>query len=236
MYDLAASEQRGRRNGFRDIVPWGWPAAAQQQFGSTHFLMVGFCSGADVAHATALEDDRLRAIVMFDSYVYPNTKAKMLGLVHKVRRYGLPWVVKKAVVVIGRRLQRRSHAATAGQASEGPAIFGRTRMPARDDFGQRIRTLVDRGVELFFVYSGGEPDWYNYEGQFRAMFGRYGFVDRVAYEYLTQSDHTITQSHARDAPVERVERWLERRALPALQSARSATPTDAATQGALVAG
>jgi alpha-beta hydrolase superfamily lysophospholipase len=59
---------------------------AQAQFGAARFFMVGFCSGGDVAHVTALEDARLRAILMWDSYVYPTREAKVRGLLLRLRR------------------------------------------------------------------------------------------------------------------------------------------------------
>ena len=206
-----------------------------KQFGCTQFIMIGFCSGADIAHLTALEDARLRAIVMWDSYVYPNTKAKLLGFVHRARRHGLQSAFVKALRFVRAASKNRSESASAGQPVEGPVIFGRTRMPPRDDFGQRIRTLVDQGIEIYFVYSGGEPDWYNYEAQFRDMFQPYGFVDRVAYTYLTLSDHTLTQPKAQDAFITCVDRWLEQRAWPALEKARAAPAAPSVAPPALQA-
>ncbi|MEQ1804969.1 MAG: hypothetical protein ABL900_06290 [Burkholderiaceae bacterium] len=189
---------------------------AQTRFGATRFFMVGFCSGGDVAHVTALEDERLRAIVMWDSYVYPTRQARLRGLLFRLRRNTPSSVARKI-------LQRLSPSAkgpavTAEQEpSAGPTIFGRAVMPPRDEFGQRIRTLVDRGVEVLFLYSGGEPIWYNYEGQFADMFGKYGFAGRVGYEYLPRSDHTFIQPHAQANLIARVEHWLDTRASAALQ-------------------
>lgn len=199
---------------------------AQSKFGRDQFFMVGFCSGGDVAHNAALMDARLRAIVMWDSYVYPTRRAKLRGFIHRLRRHTLTSAAQK---VIQRLLAPRTtpEVAADGQPPEGPSIFGRTRVPPRDDFGQRIRTLVDRGVEFLFLYSGGEPEWYNYGGQFRDMFSSYGFVDRVAYEYIVRNDHTFIQPHAQTALIESVERWLNQRALPTLAQGRLA-PTEAA--------
>jgi dienelactone hydrolase len=188
---------------------------AQAEFGRRRFLMVGFCSGGDVAHVTALEDERLRAIVMWDSYVYPTRQAKLRGLWHRLRAQTPSSIVHK----LAQRLRPKPNSATGADALEtpaGPTIFGRASMPARDEFGQRIRTLVDRGVAFLFLYSGGEPLWFNHVRQFRDMFDSYGFVDRVGYGYLPRSDHTFIQPHAQDTLVARVEEWLHARALPAL--------------------
>lgn len=190
---------------------------AEQRYGCNRFLMIGFCSGADIAHLTALEDPRLRAMVMWDSYVYPNTKAKLLGLAHRIRRHGFAPAFVKATRFIGAALQSRKVSAETVGEPEGPVIFGRTRMPPRDEFGQRIRRLVEGGVEIYFIYSGGEPDWYNYRSQFHDMFREFGFVDDVAYDYLEQSDHTLTQRNARAALIEHVQRWFHGRAGKALQ-------------------
>lgn len=189
---------------------------AQAKFGATRFFMVGFCSGGDVAHVTALEDERLRAIVMWDSYVYPTRQAKLRGLLFRLRRNNPSSVARKILQRLSPSV--KEPAVTAEEASSaGPTIFGRSVMPPRDEFGQLIRTLVDRGVEVLFLYSGGEPVWYNYAGQFGDMFSKYGFVGRVGYEYLPRSDHTFIQPHAQANLIARVEHWLDTRALAALQ-------------------
>ena len=197
---------------------------AQATFGAERFFAVGFCSGGDVAHVTALEDERLRAIVMWDSYVYPTREAKLRGLLHRLRCNKPGALVQKALKRLSGGGQAAGGAPDA-QPTLGPTIFGRSAMPPRDQFGRRIRTLVDRGVEMLFLYSGGEPLWYNYERQFRDMFGEYGFVDSVGYEYLPRSDHTFIQPHAQATLIERVENWLDTRGLAAMQAARTGTAT-----------
>ena len=186
---------------------------AQTRFGCDQFFMVGFCSGGDIAHLTALADGRLKGIVLWDSHVYPTAKARRIGLIYRVRRNTLASAARKIL----QRLSTRSAKADSGEPDTGPTIFGRTQMPPRDEFGQRIRTLVDRGVEVKFIFSGGEPEWYNYEGQFGDTFESYGFVDRVEYDYLVRNDHTFIQPHAQEALMESVESWLQSRLLPKLR-------------------
>ncbi|KNZ34090.1 MAG: hypothetical protein AD742_01265 [Methylibium sp. NZG] len=202
---------------------------AQAQFGCDRFFMVGFCSGGDVAQVVAEHDERLRAIVLWDSYVYPTRQAKLRGLLHRLRRNTFGSAAEKLVNRLKSMPTKRtaSAATTEDPAPEGPTIFGRIRMPDRDVFGQRIRALVDKGVEVMFLYSGGEPEWYNYPGQFREMFSSYGFVDRVVYENIVRSDHTFIQPHSQAALQASVERWLEQRALPALVRSRQSDPNGA---------
>ena len=208
---------------------------AQAKFGAERFFAVGFCSGGDVAHVTALEDERLRAIVMWDSYVYPTHEAKLRGLLHRLRCNTPGALVQKALKRLTGGGARAASGAPDAQPTLGPTIFGRSTMPPRDQFGQRIRTLVDGGVELLFLYSGGEPLWYNYERQFGDMFGEYGFVERVRYEYLPRSDHTFIQPHAQATLIERVEAWLDTRALAAMQAARTGNATANSAPSLMVA-
>lgn len=208
---------------------------AKAEFGAEQFLMVGFCSGGDVAHLTALADPRLRAIVLWDSYVYPTRQTRLLGLLHRLRGHSLAALAAKVAGRVGALAMRREPGGSGEAAAEEPRIFGRTKMPPRDEFGQRIRALVDRGVEVLFLYSGGEPTAFNYARQFADTFGPYGFVDRVGYEYLPRCDHTFIQPHAQATLVERVEHWLNKRALPALERAPAARIEAAVSPSLMVA-
>lgn len=190
--------------------------AAQVQFGQRDFVMIGFCSGGDIAHLVALEDERLKGIVLFDSYVYPTRKTRVLSLRHRLRTQGFATLAQKALhraAEHAKRLLSRNRGDT-GTRAEPRAIFGRVGAPPKHEFGARIDRLVARGVKIMFVYSGGEPHAYNYFTQFRDTFVGHPFVDRVAYEYLDRCDHVLTQPHAQDALIEAVQRWFDAR-LPA---------------------
>lgn len=132
---------------------------AQARFGAERFFMVGFCSGGDVANLVAQEDERLRAIVLWDSYVYPTRKAKLIGLMHRLKQNSFGTLVRKGLRRAARLARPPDKGSETAPAALAPTIFGRSQMPPRDDFGRGIRGLVDRGVEVFFLYSGGEPRW-----------------------------------------------------------------------------
>jgi hypothetical protein len=88
-------------------------------------------------------------------------------------------------------------------------------VPPREVFGQRIQTLSDGGVELLFVFCGGEPEWFNHAGQFKGMFGQFPFHEKVAFHYLDVSDHLITTRTAQHAFLAMTDDWLQGRVLPA---------------------
>jgi hypothetical protein len=187
--------------------------AAQQRFGCAKFLMIGFCSGAEVAHLVALEDPRLRAILIWDLYAYKSLQTHIRTTLFRLRRAGVGGLLRK----IGERLagalpRRRPREHEVGRAVEVNMV------PPLNVFAQRIQKLVDGGVELLFVYCGGEPEWFNHAGQFRSMFGRYPFYDRLGFHYLTVSDHLITTASAQQAFLAMTDDWIGRQVLPAVRA------------------
>lgn len=187
--------------------------AAQARFGCANFLMVGFCSGAEVAHLVALEDTRLRAILIWDLYAYPSPQSRLRTLLFRLRRAGLTGLLRK----IGQRMAGALPRRRKGEQAVGRALEA-SMVPPLNVFAQRIQKLVDGGVELLFVYCGGEPEWFNHAGQFKSMFGRYPFYDRLGFHYLTESDHLITTATAQQAFLALTDNWIEKQVLPAVRA------------------
>ena len=212
-FDMSGLGDSGRASGTLPALQQ-WVAdtraamdVAQRCFGCDRFFMIGFCSGAEVAHLVALEDSRMRAALLWDLYAYPTFHSKLRTLLYKLRRAGARRAVKKL-------MQRIVHSVTAVSVDPTLQVQPVTEVslvPTKDEFSKRVQTLVDGGVELLFAYSGGEPVWFNHRGQFRGMFGAYDFVDRVAFDYLEISDHLITSRTAQEAFSTMVVRWLRNR-------------------------
>jgi dienelactone hydrolase len=181
---------------------------AQSQFGCSRFFMVGFCSGAEVAHLVALEDQRLRGIVIWDLYAYATPQSKVRTLIYKLRRAGVLGSANKVFTRVLAALRALSKAPEPKDRAAEVSL-----VPKRDVFARRIQTLVDDGVEVLFAFCGGEPEWFNHPGQFRGMFGRYAFFDKVAFRYLDKSDHLITRREAQQSFTEMVVTWLQGRLL-----------------------
>lgn len=188
--------------------------AAQARFGCARFMMVGFCSGAEVAHLVALEDPRLRAILLWDLYAYPTAASRARTFFYKLRRAGLLGTLRKASEKLFGALRSKSGDGSGGNNESGRAVEV-SLVPPRELFGQRIQTLSDGGVELLFVYCGGEPEWFNHAAQFKGMFGQFPFHDKVGFNYLEVSDHLITTRTAQQAFLAMTDDWLQSRVLPA---------------------
>jgi pimeloyl-ACP methyl ester carboxylesterase len=197
---------------------------AQARTGCARFVMVGFCSGAEVAYQTALDDGRLRAVLLWDMYAYPTRQFAMRSALFRLRRAGLAGVLRKAAAR-ARSLLRSQPGGTAGEPSERriQAAAPQT-LPPKDIFAADIQRLAGSGVQVHVMYCGGEPLWYNYRRQFDDAFARYRFPDSVTTERLEISDHLLTRQVAQQAFIREFERWLDARVLPAVEGPAPSTP------------
>lgn len=182
---------------------------AQKHFQCDRFFMVGFCSGAEVAHLVALEDPRMRGTVLWDLYAYPTPQSRLRTLAYRLQRAGLMGLVQKALT----RVQARLGKAAKSADSEQTLVQKTSQVPPCDEYAQRIQTLVDGGVEVLFAFCGGEPEWFNHHGQFRDMFKGHAFVDQVAFSYLRDSDHLLTRLQSQQAFSDMTVQWLQQRIL-----------------------
>jgi pimeloyl-ACP methyl ester carboxylesterase len=189
--------------------------AAQARFGCARFLMIGFCSGAEVAHLVALEDPRLRAILLWDLYAYPTLGSRTRTFFYKLRRAGVGGSLRKAAERLLGRFRSPATETDGGNGNANGRAVEVSLVPPKALFAQRIQTLSDGGVELLFVYCGGEPEWFNHPGQFKGMFGGFAFHDKVAFNHLEVSDHLITTRTAQHAFLNMTDDWLRSRVLPA---------------------
>lgn len=174
---------------------------AEQQWGTAQFFMVGFCSGAEVAHLAALRDGRLRGAVLWDFLALPTWRSAIHTTIYKLHRAGWSGAANKLIDWVKHRIR----------PTPRPAAIQAPRPPI-DEKGyiNRFQTLCDQGVQLLFLYSGGEPEWYTYKHQFRDMFRGQAFVKQVEYDQIYISDHLISTQRAQDAFVVRLMEWVQR--------------------------
>lgn len=158
-----------------------------QNFGVRRFALIGICSGAVNAFATALVDSRVVGILMFDGHWY---RSRWTLPVRNWKRFrAVPWA--DAAAAVGRRIARL-FSPPSGAAELAPfkakTVLGN---PPRSEFVDSMRALVDRSVAIFLVYSGSVIDDYSYAGQFRDAFAGEPFVSKVRCDFRPDFDHTL---------------------------------------------
>lgn len=186
---------------------------AERQHGCARFLMIGFCSGAEVAHLLGLQDERLRAALLWDMYAYPTFESRLRYKLSRLRKLGWAGILGK-VQDRARKLISGSKPVTSMKSAMGQAIPSQP--PLKADLMQRLQALVDRGVSLHFSFAEGNAHWFNHERQFYAMFRGAAFLPHVSFRFLREADHLLTEDRAQAAFLSMTDDWLKSRVLPGL--------------------
>ena len=169
-----------------------------QRTGARRFLLMGICSGAECAYHAALADERIVAISLMDSYHFPTWRTRLNRYRLRARRRGgvlkagLGWLRNRARGAIGRVAER----------DWASANFGSIR-PSAEEFAGNLQRLIDRGVKIDLLFSGSFVETYNYAGQFRDGFKRYGISEAINAEYRSHLDHTLSTAAMQREVVER---------------------------------
>lgn len=176
---------------------------AQRMCGVSRFVMIGFCSGAEAAYYTALRDDRLIGVVLFDLFVYPTWRTHLLRVKHRIRRYGFLSAMRRLATAVARRLVPRRLPITA-RGGEAPSTT-----PARREFAARLSELHNHGTRVLILHSA-ESELHNYEKQFHDNFQKFGIIGKIEYAYLRECDHVFTTAEGQISLVSTAVEWVQR--------------------------
>ena len=179
--------------------------ALTKLYGVTSFVLGGLCSGALDSHRVALRDPRVHAILMLDGYAYKTQVFyKQLVISKALKPASWPGVVSR---VGGAIIHSLSGAEGAPPSSRQVVVRDDddffSGWPPIEQARRELRTLVDRGVEALFVFTGG---WSSFvaDEQFDEMFpgirGR-----KVQVRFLPRADHTYVIRQHRDSMLRAVE-------------------------------
>lgn len=174
-----------------------------QACGARRFALVGICSGAVAALATALEDPRVVGALMFDGHTYATRWTMPMRRWKRFRASSWSAVVGYAWHrLVKRPTQEAAEVPVADDPGEPEEQLSRA------DFARQIGALVDRQVAVFLVYSGSWIDSYSYGAQFRDAFRGEAFVDKVRCDFRPDIDHTMISLQAQRNMIELVLGWV----------------------------
>lgn len=169
--------------------------------GPESFVVMGLCSGADSAHAVAVADPRIGAVVYIDGFVW-RTPGFWL-------RY---WTTRKLEPSRWRRYWRRAEARRRGgprEAGEAPEIYQRD-MPTPEQLRLDLAALLARGTAVFAIYTGGLMD-YAYAAQVEEMVGPLARHPLFTADYFPRADHLFTEVAEHEKLLRRLCAWMRGR-------------------------
>lgn len=170
--------------------------------GTKNCIIIGLCSGADFAHAIAMTDRRISGLVLMDGFAY-----RTLGFY--IRDYG-PGIINpyRSIRFVVNRIRKRFFPAPSQKSPRGDNEVYIRPFPPRKQVIRELQELIDRGVKLFFIYSGGITLYYNYADQFFDMFRSVKFKGMVFHRYFREADHTYTIISVRQKLMSTISEWI----------------------------
>lgn len=176
----------------------------QARYGISQFVLYGLCSGAQYSFRHALKDNRVVGLVGIDHYVY-STKQFYL-------RHYVPRIFSFAAWIRFFSRVKDSLSAKLGlkgglNADEGDVWFWSPR-PPRDTLEQGYRTLVEKGVDLYYIYTGSGIG-YNYREQMIDMYPNVNFGNSLTLDFFPTATHTMKEPRIQKEISQNVIRWLQ---------------------------
>jgi hypothetical protein len=164
------------------------------------FVLVGLCSGADLAFRAALADARIVGVVLIDGLPYQTVRSRLHHYAGRLMRRG-GWRRLFALDGPVLRLLRRS------RRPARPAALNRRDVPPKDEAESGLRELTKRGVRLLLLYTPGRE--YSYRRQFEDMFPSVR-SELVEIVFFRNADHTFTLRANQDVLVHTIEEWTSK--------------------------
>jgi dienelactone hydrolase len=175
--------------------------------GCRRFVVGGICSAADFAWKLALADPRVAGLILLDPLARKDHPAFARG------RWRLHWR-RGPRSWAGTLLRRLRRSPGAGGAAAGPDDSQLRDWPAAGEEAAQLAALVERGVEVFALYTGGSAAYFLHAEQFLDGFGGAARAPQVAFAHWPDCDHIFYRPQDRERLVAALQAWLTTR-LPA---------------------
>jgi hypothetical protein len=174
--------------------------------GVQDFTLWGLCSGADAAFLTAVADARVGGVVQLDGWVYRTWRYHLHHYPPKLLRAN-SW--RKLLPFLWHKLAAAVRPRAPDAANENVVVSHYSReFPPKAVVEQRLRTLLERRVRLYYLFSGGMPDHINHAAQFKDCFGALALHDLVTVRYEGSAEHMFSALHHQKLVVDSTSEWL----------------------------
>ena len=167
--------------------------------GSSSFVLVGLCLGADLAFRAALSDERVVGAVLMDGLPYQTVRSRLCHFAARLTRRGIWRRLIARDGPIWRRLRRAKQPTRTAAASRPRDV------PSKDEAESGLRKLTRRGMRLLLVFTWDRK--YSYQRQFEDMFPSV-VRERIKIAYLRNADHTYTLRADQDLLAGTVNEWI----------------------------
>lgn len=176
----------------------------KQKISPAKIIVMGLCTGADLAHRSAVAYAEITGSILLDGYGYPTKN-------FYIKRY-LPILVnpKRLFNLFIRIMSKIIFIAKNNNSSEQGADAYYWELPKKQDYINEMQLQYKKGNKHLYIYTSGVRAYYNYKQQFFDTFKRFDFCSSVEVEYFAYSDHIYILLEQRKQLFDCVLNWIKR--------------------------
>lgn len=174
------------------------------------FVLVGLCSGADLAMRAALADRRVVGLVQIDGLPYTTFFSRTISELARVRRAVADGRWRQLVwrfSVLTKAVNRIASATSSRQDAERTVVTKVRDAPTLDEARAMLAALSGRHVGMMAVFTEGRG--YSHHGQFHHLFPRLDPED-VTVVQIEGADHLFSLASTQNRLLELVADWISR--------------------------
>jgi hypothetical protein len=169
---------------------------------ASSFILIGLCSGADLAFRAAVADERVAGAVLIDGFPYHTLRSRFHHFAYRLSRLWRSGIWRRLAAPDGPILRYL----LGWRQLARPAAPPRMRdVPPRDQAESDLRRLIGRGMRLLLLNTSDRE--YSYPRHFQETFPGV-CSDRVEVAYFRDADHTFTLRANQDLLVRSIEKWM----------------------------
>jgi pimeloyl-ACP methyl ester carboxylesterase len=175
----------------------------KKQRGFERFVLVGFCSSVDAAHAVGVESPEVVGMIYLEGYQF------------RTRRFYLEYPRRLLERNRWERLLRLKYPNFFNEPTnlndrslDKETVFVRD-YPTQEKLTADMRKMVGRGVRVLCMYSGGDTD-YAYQDQYFDFVKAPEIAPSVELVYYPSADHTFFLVEHRERVMSGITDWVKR--------------------------
>jgi pimeloyl-ACP methyl ester carboxylesterase len=184
----------------------------QSSRGKKSFILIGICSGADVAFRTACCDERVAGAIMINGFYLDDSKTRKLaplvqGSVQERYYRGRLLNPKSWWRLISGKSDLRGIRVFVSNKLRGIVTRGGSVAPEMD-LGSEWRSVTSRGAELMLVYSEGSTALDTFRLTLERELRVLSSTGKLDVEILQETDHVFTLIWSQEHLIDLILRWL----------------------------
>jgi alpha/beta superfamily hydrolase len=158
----------------------------QAQYGANRFVVGGLCSGAEDAFHYAPEDERVKGVLLIDPHAY---RTRMWWVRSVLSRRFINRMIDRARRVFRRLLLIREKQQEQ-KVDKARSVLIDYKYTPQKEAAIILQELVQRCVNLHYIYTGGRSDKFNHKRQFFGMFKGIKFGKLLTLDLIPHIEHT----------------------------------------------